>query len=237
MTCGKGYKHRQTWCQFGEDRLDDRFCGSSKPESVQTCQQQECASWQVGPWGQVSRTFITCNAFKNCSSKICRVGADAVLQLMARWYIKPMFSFMTAPFRWAQTAKLNIQKPRMIWVGVPLYKALYRWMHTVDGAWHFCAPTHIRGCVHVKVYLKSLNEACSNGCWSCRHTSLTLFPWRQRGRRERGVVPSGKDNAIYMSYGSSGSWLLIFVLYLSGWNLCRTWNTLFYIWKTWFTVF
>lgn len=54
VTCGKGYKHRQTWCQFGEDRLDDRLCGSAKPESVQTCQQQECASWQVGPWGQVS---------------------------------------------------------------------------------------------------------------------------------------------------------------------------------------
>ncbi|MEQ2300220.1 A disintegrin and metalloproteinase with thrombospondin motifs 9, partial [Ameca splendens] len=52
VTCGKGYRHRQIWCQFGEDRLDDRFCGTSKPESVQTCQQQECASWQVGPWGQ-----------------------------------------------------------------------------------------------------------------------------------------------------------------------------------------
>ena len=57
VTCGKGYKHRQTWCQFGEDRLDDRFCDSSKPESVQTCQQQECASWQVGHWGQVRRSL------------------------------------------------------------------------------------------------------------------------------------------------------------------------------------
>lgn len=55
VTCGKGYKHRQTWCQFGEDRLDDRLCdSSSKPVSMQTCQQQECAAWQVGPWGQVS---------------------------------------------------------------------------------------------------------------------------------------------------------------------------------------
>uniref|UniRef100_A0A8C4V0K3 ADAM metallopeptidase with thrombospondin type 1 motif 9 n=1 Tax=Falco tinnunculus TaxID=100819 RepID=A0A8C4V0K3_FALTI len=54
VTCGKGHKHRQTWCQFGEDRLNDRFCDpETKPESVQTCQQQECASWQVGPWGQV----------------------------------------------------------------------------------------------------------------------------------------------------------------------------------------
>lgn len=58
VTCGKGYKHRQTWCQFGEDRLDDRLCGSAKPESVQACQQQECASWQVGPWGQVSVRVI-----------------------------------------------------------------------------------------------------------------------------------------------------------------------------------
>uniref|UniRef100_A0A8D2M4X8 Peptidase M12B domain-containing protein n=1 Tax=Zonotrichia albicollis TaxID=44394 RepID=A0A8D2M4X8_ZONAL len=54
VTCGKGHKHRQTWCQFGEDRLNDRFCDpKTKPESVQMCQQQECASWQVGPWGQV----------------------------------------------------------------------------------------------------------------------------------------------------------------------------------------
>lgn len=54
VTCGKGHKHRQTWCQFGEDRLNDRFCDpETKPESVQTCQQQECAAWQVGPWGQV----------------------------------------------------------------------------------------------------------------------------------------------------------------------------------------
>lgn len=48
----------------------------------------------------------------------------------------------------------------------------------------------IRGCAHVKVYLKSFNEAWSNGSWSCRHTSLTLFHWRQWGRRECGVVPS-----------------------------------------------
>ncbi|KAK4814919.1 hypothetical protein QYF61_003243 [Mycteria americana] len=57
VTCGKGHKHRQTWCQFGEDRLNDRFCDpETKPESVQTCQQQECASWQVGPWGQCTTT-------------------------------------------------------------------------------------------------------------------------------------------------------------------------------------
>ncbi|XP_039628815.1 A disintegrin and metalloproteinase with thrombospondin motifs 9 isoform X1 [Polypterus senegalus] len=57
VTCGKGYKHRQAWCQFGEDRLHDRFCDSStKPHSVLTCQQQECAAWQVGPWGQCTTT-------------------------------------------------------------------------------------------------------------------------------------------------------------------------------------
>ncbi|MBN3308697.1 ATS9 metalloproteinase, partial [Amia calva] len=72
VTCGKGYKHRQTWCQFGEDRLDDRFCDSSKPESVQTCQQQECASWQVGPWGQCT---TTCGQGYQMRAVKCVVGS------------------------------------------------------------------------------------------------------------------------------------------------------------------
>ncbi|XP_061542969.1 A disintegrin and metalloproteinase with thrombospondin motifs 9 isoform X3 [Phycodurus eques] len=72
VTCGKGYKHRQTWCQFGEDRLDDGFCGSSKPESVQTCQQQECASWQVGPWGQCT---TSCGLGYQMRAVKCVVGS------------------------------------------------------------------------------------------------------------------------------------------------------------------
>ncbi|KAE8298082.1 A disintegrin and metalloproteinase with thrombospondin motifs 9 [Larimichthys crocea] len=72
VTCGKGYKHRQTWCQFGEERLDDRFCGSSKPESVQTCQQQECASWQVGPWGQCT---TSCGPGYQMRAVKCVVGS------------------------------------------------------------------------------------------------------------------------------------------------------------------
>ncbi|XP_076123623.1 A disintegrin and metalloproteinase with thrombospondin motifs 9 [Alosa pseudoharengus] len=72
VTCGKGYKHRQTWCQFGEDRLDDRFCDSSKPESVQTCQQQECASWQVGPWGQCT---TSCGPGYQMRAVKCVVGS------------------------------------------------------------------------------------------------------------------------------------------------------------------
>lgn len=55
--------------------------------------------------------------------------------------------------------------------------------------WDICVPP-IRGCAHVKVYLKLFNEALSNCSWRCRQTSLTLFHWRQWGRRERGVVPS-----------------------------------------------
>ncbi|XP_077458454.1 A disintegrin and metalloproteinase with thrombospondin motifs 9 [Stigmatopora argus] len=72
VTCGKGYKHRQTWCQFGEDRLDDRFCGSSKPESIQICHQQECASWQVGPWGQCT---TSCGLGYQMRAVKCVVGA------------------------------------------------------------------------------------------------------------------------------------------------------------------
>uniref|UniRef100_A0A8C5C4L8 ADAM metallopeptidase with thrombospondin type 1 motif 9 n=1 Tax=Gadus morhua TaxID=8049 RepID=A0A8C5C4L8_GADMO len=72
VTCGKGYKHRQTWCQFGEDRLDDRFCDSSKPESVQSCQQQECASWQVGHWGQCT---TSCGQGYQMRAVKCVVGS------------------------------------------------------------------------------------------------------------------------------------------------------------------
>ncbi|XP_033822134.1 A disintegrin and metalloproteinase with thrombospondin motifs 9-like [Periophthalmus magnuspinnatus] len=72
VTCGKGYKHRQIWCQFGEDRLDDHHCGSAKPESVQTCQQQECASWQVGPWGQCT---TSCGPGYQMRAVKCVVGS------------------------------------------------------------------------------------------------------------------------------------------------------------------
>ena len=77
VTCGKGYKHRQTWCQFAEDRRDDRFCDSaSKPESVQTCQQQDCASWQVGPWGQVRHTCwqtVQWHVYESGDIALCQV--------------------------------------------------------------------------------------------------------------------------------------------------------------------
>ncbi|XP_043835694.1 A disintegrin and metalloproteinase with thrombospondin motifs 9 isoform X2 [Dromiciops gliroides] len=73
VTCGKGHKHRQVWCQFGEERLNDRLCDlAAKPESVQTCQQQECASWQVGPWGQCS---VTCGQGYQMRAVKCILGA------------------------------------------------------------------------------------------------------------------------------------------------------------------
>ncbi|KAL0978547.1 hypothetical protein UPYG_G00171970 [Umbra pygmaea] len=74
VTCGKGYKHRQTWCQFAEDRLDDRFCDSlNKPDSVQTCRQQDCAAWQVGPWGQCT---TSCGPGYQMRAVKCVVGSS-----------------------------------------------------------------------------------------------------------------------------------------------------------------
>nr|XP_034962630.1 A disintegrin and metalloproteinase with thrombospondin motifs 9 isoform X4 [Zootoca vivipara] len=73
VTCGKGHKHRQIWCQFGGDRLNDRLCHpESKPVSVQSCQQQECAAWQVGPWGQCT---ATCGQGYQMRVVKCVVGA------------------------------------------------------------------------------------------------------------------------------------------------------------------
>ncbi|ETE70213.1 A disintegrin and metalloproteinase with thrombospondin motifs 9, partial [Ophiophagus hannah] len=73
VTCGKGHKHRQIWCQFGEDRINDRLCDlDGKPDSMQDCQQQECAAWQVGPWGQCT---VTCGQGYQMRAVKCVVGA------------------------------------------------------------------------------------------------------------------------------------------------------------------
>uniref|UniRef100_A0A8C6X3P0 ADAM metallopeptidase with thrombospondin type 1 motif 9 n=1 Tax=Naja naja TaxID=35670 RepID=A0A8C6X3P0_NAJNA len=73
VTCGKGHKHRQIWCQFGEDRINDRLCDlEAKPDSMQDCQQQECAAWQVGPWGQCT---VTCGQGYQMRAVKCVVGA------------------------------------------------------------------------------------------------------------------------------------------------------------------
>lgn len=42
----------------------------------------------------------------------------------------------------------------------------------------------------LRYILKWLNEAWSNGSWSCRHTNLTLFHWRQWGRTGCRLVPT-----------------------------------------------
>uniref|UniRef100_A0A8C5ZLX5 ADAM metallopeptidase with thrombospondin type 1 motif 9 n=1 Tax=Marmota marmota marmota TaxID=9994 RepID=A0A8C5ZLX5_MARMA len=71
VTCGKGHKHRQVWCQF-EDRVNDRLCDpETKPVSMQTCQQPECASWQAGPWGQCS---VTCGQGYQLRAVKCIIG-------------------------------------------------------------------------------------------------------------------------------------------------------------------
>lgn len=55
VTCGKGMKHRQVWCQLNDEHLRDDFCNpNDRPESVTLCELHECASWEVGPWGHVS---------------------------------------------------------------------------------------------------------------------------------------------------------------------------------------
>ncbi|XP_044307990.1 A disintegrin and metalloproteinase with thrombospondin motifs 9 isoform X2 [Varanus komodoensis] len=73
VTCGKGHKHRQIWCQFGGERLNDRICNlETKPDAVQSCQRQECAAWQVGPWGQCT---ATCGQGYQMRAVKCVVGA------------------------------------------------------------------------------------------------------------------------------------------------------------------
>ncbi|XP_034372581.1 A disintegrin and metalloproteinase with thrombospondin motifs 20 isoform X1 [Arvicanthis niloticus] len=57
VTCGKGMKQRQVWCQRSEDPVRDGFCNAStKPESLRPCELRACASWHVGPWGSCTAT-------------------------------------------------------------------------------------------------------------------------------------------------------------------------------------
>uniref|UniRef100_A0A8C0P5N1 ADAM metallopeptidase with thrombospondin type 1 motif 20 n=1 Tax=Canis lupus familiaris TaxID=9615 RepID=A0A8C0P5N1_CANLF len=57
VTCGKGTKQRQVWCQLNEDHLNDGLCNpGTKPESLRPCELHTCASWQVGPWGSCTAT-------------------------------------------------------------------------------------------------------------------------------------------------------------------------------------
>ncbi|XP_051651320.1 A disintegrin and metalloproteinase with thrombospondin motifs 20 isoform X1 [Manacus candei] len=57
VTCGKGIKHRQVWCQLHDEQMRDDFCNpNDRPETVMPCELHECASWQVGPWGSCSAT-------------------------------------------------------------------------------------------------------------------------------------------------------------------------------------
>ncbi|GAB1299762.1 A disintegrin and metalloproteinase with thrombospondin motifs 20 [Apodemus speciosus] len=57
VTCGKGMKQRQVWCQQSEDPVRDGFCNAStKPESLRPCELPACASWHVGPWGSCTAT-------------------------------------------------------------------------------------------------------------------------------------------------------------------------------------
>lgn len=52
--------------------MSDRLCDpETKPASMQTCQQPECASWQAGPWGQCS---VTCGQGYQLRAVKCIIG-------------------------------------------------------------------------------------------------------------------------------------------------------------------
>ncbi|XP_060695933.1 A disintegrin and metalloproteinase with thrombospondin motifs 20-like isoform X1 [Hemiscyllium ocellatum] len=73
VTCGKGTRHRQVSCLLNNEQLQDDFCNPSiKPEAVGSCELQECASWQVGVWGQCA---ATCGHGYQMRAVRCVVGA------------------------------------------------------------------------------------------------------------------------------------------------------------------
>ncbi|XP_075786355.1 A disintegrin and metalloproteinase with thrombospondin motifs 20 isoform X3 [Pelodiscus sinensis] len=77
VTCGKGTRHRQVWCQRNDEKLRENFCNpNSRPESVRSCELQECASWQVGPWGSCA---VTCGRGYQIRAVKCVTGNYGVI--------------------------------------------------------------------------------------------------------------------------------------------------------------
>ncbi|XP_074798282.1 A disintegrin and metalloproteinase with thrombospondin motifs 20 isoform X2 [Natator depressus] len=77
VTCGKGMRHRQVWCQLNDEKLRENFCNpNSRPESVRSCELHECASWQVGPWGSCA---VTCGRGYQMRAVKCVTGTYGVI--------------------------------------------------------------------------------------------------------------------------------------------------------------
>uniref|UniRef100_A0A8C8RHX3 ADAM metallopeptidase with thrombospondin type 1 motif 20 n=1 Tax=Pelusios castaneus TaxID=367368 RepID=A0A8C8RHX3_9SAUR len=77
VTCGKGMRHRQVWCQMNDEKLRENFCNpNSRPESVRSCELHECASWHVGPWGSCS---VTCGHGYQMRAVKCVTGIYGVI--------------------------------------------------------------------------------------------------------------------------------------------------------------
>nr|XP_004668589.2 A disintegrin and metalloproteinase with thrombospondin motifs 20 isoform X2 [Jaculus jaculus] len=79
VTCGKGTRQRQVWCELHEDHLTDSYCNTStKPESLRPCELQKCAFWHIGPWG--SCTAICGHGYQmravKCVSKLFSIVVD-----------------------------------------------------------------------------------------------------------------------------------------------------------------
>ncbi|XP_050791962.1 A disintegrin and metalloproteinase with thrombospondin motifs 20 isoform X2 [Gopherus flavomarginatus] len=77
VTCGKGMRYRQVWCQLNDEKVRENFCNpNSRPESVRSCELHECASWQVGPWGSCA---VTCGHGYQMRAVKCVTGTYGVI--------------------------------------------------------------------------------------------------------------------------------------------------------------
>ncbi|KAM3926910.1 A disintegrin and metalloproteinase with thrombospondin motifs 20 [Leptodactylus fuscus] len=76
VTCGKGMRRRHVACVLNDEHMKDDYCNSElKPESITTCDLQECAYWHVGAWGQCS---VTCGHGYQMRTVKCSTGAYGI---------------------------------------------------------------------------------------------------------------------------------------------------------------
>ncbi|KAM9311710.1 A disintegrin and metalloproteinase with thrombospondin motifs 20 [Gastrophryne carolinensis] len=72
VTCGKGNRRRHVMCHLNDEQLKDDYCDlNNKPDTVLSCELQECAYWQIGSWGPCS---VTCGHGYQLRSVRCSTG-------------------------------------------------------------------------------------------------------------------------------------------------------------------
>ncbi|XP_063528717.1 A disintegrin and metalloproteinase with thrombospondin motifs 20 isoform X6 [Pongo pygmaeus] len=181
VTCGKGTKQRQVWCQLNVDHLSDDFCNSStKPESLSPCELHTCASWQVGPWGPCTTTCghgYQMRDVKCVNELVSAVLEDTECHEASRPSDRQNCVLTPCSF---------ISKLETASLPTVLIKKMAQWRH---GSWTPCSVTCGSGVQQRDVYcrLKGVGQVVEEMCDQSTRPCSQRRCWRQDCVQHKGM--------------------------------------------------